>query len=146
MEIGTGRLVFPGGKQELKPFEKDMRKLMTDFASDMARRRRRVQPKRGKWFDLANEIIDVMIGAGPETTADMVYGLDYAVEECFQLLDAALGVMEKHGVVFYEPGGDGTISTKEFADRARARVEVLYNERLEQARRNEETWGGRRPG
>lgn len=58
MTTPDGRVIFPGGKAEAKPFFKEMKKLINNWAVAMSRKYRHIQPSARRWADLADSIID----------------------------------------------------------------------------------------
>jgi len=70
MDLDSGRLIFPGGKKELKPFKKEMKKLRSTWVSEMSRR----YSRGGQIFklaDLADALIDTYISAGTAATRSL---------------------------------------------------------------------------
>lgn len=111
-----GRLVFPGGRQEAKPFFKEMKKLRADWVVATSRKYRKLRVSTWKWAGLADEVIDVLIACDTERTMTFILGLAHARDEAYMLALNATQIMDKYGARFYSPGGDGTRDPRSFAD------------------------------
>jgi len=116
MELDSGRLVFPGGKQEFKPFAKEMKKLQNNWAVEMSQQYRHAQPSARKWAWLSDQIIDVLISTDTETTMAFVLGLDHARDEAYMLAIQATQIMHKYGAAIYRPGDEDTRDPRSFVN------------------------------
>ena len=128
MEFDSGRLVFPGGKKELKPFANEMKELQDNWAVEMSQQYRRVQPSARKWAALSDEIIDVLIGTETETTMAFILGLAHAQDEAYMLAMEATQIMNKHGAALYQPGGEGTRDPRSFVNESQEYMKRKMNE------------------
>jgi len=116
MEPESGRLIFPGGHQEFKPFAKEMKKLQNKWAVEMSQQYRHVQPSARKWAWLADQIMDVLISEDTETAMAFILGLEHARDEAYMLAMQATQIMHKHGAVFYRPGVEATLDPRSFVN------------------------------
>lgn len=116
MTTPDGRVIFPGGKAEAKPFFKEMKKLINNWAVAMSRKYRHIQPSARRWADLADSIIDTLIDDDTETTMAFILGLENANDEAYVLALDATQIMAKHGATFYRPGGEGTRDPRNFVN------------------------------
>jgi hypothetical protein len=128
-----GRLIFPGGRKELKPFIKEMKKLRSNWVADTSwRYRKTLRLSAWKWADLADEVIDVLIAGDTETTMAFILGLAHAQDEAYTLALDATQIMHKYGAMFYAPGGEGSQDPKAFVNESQDFMsrEVARQERL----------------
>lgn len=107
MNLDSGRLIFPGGKTESKPFKKEMKKLRSDWVSRMSRRY-----SRGggifKLADLSDALIDTYIGSGTAATMELIFSLDRGQDEAYEMVAQAAQIMSKYGAALYDPVNPGT--------------------------------------
>ena len=112
-----GRLIFPGGKRELKPFAKEMKKLRSNWVADVNwRYRKRVKFTANQWADLADDAVNILIGSDTSAVRAFIAGLDHngVQEDVYTYLKEASRVMANYGTALYQPGGDGTRDPGDF--------------------------------
>ena len=107
MEFDSGRLIFPGGKEELKPFKKEIKKLRSNWVSEMSRR---YAGYRGifKLSDWCDALIETFIGSGTAATMEMIFDLDSGQDEAYAMMTQAAQTMSKYGAALYDPVNGGT--------------------------------------
>ena len=117
VDLYSGRLIFPGGKKELKPFKKEIKKLRTNWVSEMSRR----YAKGGSIYkiaDLWDALLDTDIGSGTQATMDMIFSLGWGQDEAYEMVVTASQIMSKHGAALYDPVDGGTRDPSSFMDDA----------------------------
>ena len=117
VDLYSGRLIFPGGKKELKPFKKEIKKLRTNWVSEMSRR----YAKGGSIYkiaDLWDALLDTYIGSGTQATMDMIFSLGWGQDEAYEMVVTASQIMSKYGAALYDPVDGGTRDPSSFMDDA----------------------------
>lgn len=117
VDLYSGRLIFPGGKKELKPFKKEIKKLRTNWVSEMSRRYAR-GGSIYKIADLWDALLDTYIGSGTQATMDMIFSLGWGQDEAYEMVVTASQIMSKYGAALYDPVDGGTRDPSSFMDDA----------------------------
>lgn len=115
MDLDSGRLIFPGGNRELKPFKREMKKLRSNWVSEMSRR----YSRGGQIFqlaDLADALVDTYISAGTAATMEHIFSLDRGQDEAYTMLVEATQIMSKYGAALYDPVNPGTRDPSTFME------------------------------
>lgn len=107
LDLASGRLIFPGGKKELKPFKKEMKKLRSNWVSDVSRRYAR-GGSIYKLADLFDAVIGTYIESGTAATMEMIFSLERGQDEAYEMVISASQIMSKDGASLYDPVNGGT--------------------------------------
>lgn len=112
-----GRLIFPGGRRELKTFKKEMKKLRSNWVADVNwKYRKRIRFTANQWADLADDAVDILIGSSTSAVLAFIAGLEHheVQEDVYSYVKDASRVMAEHRAALYEPGGTGTRDPADF--------------------------------